>query len=108
MTLNPEKCSFAKSSVKFLGHMIDSEGIKPDPDKVSAIEKFTTPSCIGDVRRFLGMINQLSKFSPHLSEANPRAPRERECMGVGSATTRCHDQSERSDCSKPNSGYVRP
>ena len=68
MTLNPEKCSFAKSSVKFLGHMIDSEGIKPDPDKVSAIEKFTTPSCIGDVRRFLGMINQLSKFSPHLSD----------------------------------------
>ena len=68
MTLNPEKCSFAKSSVKFLGHMIDSEGIKPDPDKVSAIEKFTTPSCIGDVRRFLGMINQLSKFSLHLSD----------------------------------------
>ena len=55
MTLNPEKCSFAESSVKFLGHMIDSEGIKPDSDKVSAIEKFTTPSCIGDVRRFLSV-----------------------------------------------------
>ena len=68
MTLNPEKCAFAQSSVKFLGHMIDSQGIKPDPNKVSAIEKFTTPSCIGDVRRFLGMINQLSKFSPHLSD----------------------------------------
>ena len=64
MTLNPEKCSFAKSSVKCLGHMIDSEGIKPDPDKVSAIEKFTTPSCIGDVRRFLGTINQLLSASP--------------------------------------------
>ena len=68
MTLNAEKCSFAQSSVKFLGHVIDADGIRPDLDKVTAITQFSKPTCVGDVRRFLGMVNQLSKFSPHLAE----------------------------------------
>ena len=68
MTLNSEKCSFAQSSVEFLGHVIDSQGIRPDPTKVSAIVQFATPHNVSDVRRFLGMVNQLSKFSPNLAE----------------------------------------
>ena len=31
VTLKKEKCVFSTSSVKFLGHVIDQEGIKPDP-----------------------------------------------------------------------------
>ena len=68
MTLNAEKCMFAQPSVKFLGHVIDSEGIRPDPDKVTAISHFSTPTNVSDVRRFLGMVNQLSKFSPNLAD----------------------------------------
>ena len=68
MTLNSRKCMFSQSSVKFLGHVIDSQGIRPDPSKVSAIEHFSTPTNVSDVRRFLGMINQLSKFSPNLAD----------------------------------------
>ena len=37
MTLNAEKCTFAQTSVKFLGHVIDSQGSKADPTKVEAI-----------------------------------------------------------------------
>ena len=37
VTLNKEKCVFSTSSVKFLGHVIDQENIKPDPEKVQAI-----------------------------------------------------------------------
>ncbi len=68
VTLNSEKCRFAQNSVKFLGHVIDGAGIRPDPDKVMAIQKVRTPANVGDVRRFLGMVNQLSKFSPNLAE----------------------------------------
>ena len=68
MTLNSEKCKFAQASVLFLGHVIHSQGIRPDPDKVSAIVHFSTPESVGDVRRFLGTVNQLSKFSPNLAE----------------------------------------
>ena len=69
MTLNTEKCHFTQTSVKFLGHVVDSTGIRPDPNKVSAILKVPAPGNVGDVRRFLGMVNQLSKFAPHLAEA---------------------------------------
>ena len=68
MTLNSEKCEFAQRSVKFLGHCVDSTGIRPDPDKVRAIQQVRTPANVGDVRRFLGMINQMGKFAPNLAE----------------------------------------
>ena len=39
LKLNPKKCSFAKSVCVFLGHDISSEGIKPPPDRIKALEK---------------------------------------------------------------------
>ncbi len=68
VTLNAEKCVFAQNKVKFLGHVIDETGIKPDPDKVFAIQKVPPPGNVGDVRRFLGMANQMSKFAPNLAD----------------------------------------
>ncbi len=68
LTLNREKCRFSQTQVKFLGHVIDQDGIRPDPDKVKAIRSVQPPNNVGDVRRFLGMVNHLSKFSPNLAE----------------------------------------
>ena len=68
MTLNREKCQFAQTSVRFLGHVIDSAGVRPDPDKIQAIKEFQQPKNVGDVRRYLGMVNHLSKFAPNLAE----------------------------------------
>ena len=68
LTLNKEKCFFSLPEVKFLGQVIDSEGIRPDPAKVSAIQQVPEPKNIGDVHRFLSMVNQLSKFSPNVAE----------------------------------------
>ena len=50
MTLNSEKCYSAQTSVKFLGHVVDSSGIKPDPSRVSAILEIPAPGNVGDVR----------------------------------------------------------
>ncbi len=36
-TLNPEKCEFSRKSLKFLGHIIDANGIRADPEKTAAI-----------------------------------------------------------------------
>ena len=68
MTLNSEKCQFSRKSVKFLGHVVDSSGIRADEDKVMANQKVPTPVNDGDIHRFLGMVNQISKFSPNLSD----------------------------------------
>lgn len=56
------KCHFGKSSMKWVGHVIDSDGIRVDPDKTSAIEKFPTPQNEKELKRFLGMANYYRKF----------------------------------------------
>ena len=72
VTLNESKCQFYQSHVNFLGHVIDESGISPDPRKTVAIEKMSSPTSVTELRRFMGMVNQMSKFSPnitHLSQA---------------------------------------
>ena len=68
VTLNPQKCEFARTSLKFLGHIIDAQGIQADPDKTSAITEMAPPSSVPELRRFMGMANQLGKFTPNLAE----------------------------------------
>ena len=52
LKLKPKKCAFVKPEVSFLGHVVSSEGIKPDPSKVEAVEKFPTPHNVRMVRAF--------------------------------------------------------
>ena len=68
ITLNIDKCAFAQGRVNFLGHVIDARGVRPDPDKVIAIQEVQPLENVADVRRFLGMANQMSKFAPRLAE----------------------------------------
>ena len=71
ITLNEGKCQFYQSRVTFLGHVIDENGISPDPKKTAAIQEISQPSFITKLWRFMGMVNQMSKFSPtiaHLSK----------------------------------------
>ena len=65
MTLNSDKCQFSQKRVKFLGH---STGIHPDPEKIQGIMETATPQNMSGVRRFLGTVNQMSKFAPNLAE----------------------------------------
>ena len=66
-TLNKDKCEFCKDSIKFLGHIIDQNGIQSDPDKTSAVVQMPTPQSLTDLRRFMGLVNQLGKFR-HISQ----------------------------------------
>ena len=66
LTLN-KKCEFSRGSVRFLGHIIDGQGIYVDPQKVDAILNFPAPANVPELQRFLGMVNQLAKFTPELA-----------------------------------------
>ena len=68
LTLNREKCQFNRTSIKFLGQVVDGVGIRPDPDKLVAIQEMKPPTNITELRRFIGMANQLTKFSPRLTD----------------------------------------
>ena len=67
VSLNKAKCESSRNSVKFLSQIINQSGIKPDPNKVNAFQTMTEPTNITELRRLLGMTNQISKFTPHLS-----------------------------------------
>ena len=62
LTLNPKKCVFGTRCVKFLGHLIDSEGVHPNPEKVDAIKEFPRPDDVTKLRGFLGMTSFFRKF----------------------------------------------
>ena len=68
VTLNGNKCEFKQKQLKFLGHLIHETGIRADLDKVSAIVEMKPPMNISDLRRFMGMTNQLGKFPQNLAE----------------------------------------
>ena len=63
VTLNADKCVFNVSSVQFLGQIVGPDGIKPDPAKVRAVLEMPTPNNQHEVRSFLGMVKQFSKFT---------------------------------------------
>ena len=56
-----------ETSVTYLGHVIDDQGIHPDPDKVKAIKEALDPCNLQELRSFLGLINYYNRFLPRLS-----------------------------------------
>ena len=50
---------------------MDKGGVRADPDKISAIVDLTPPKDLAELRRFMGMVNQLGKFSCHLADLTP-------------------------------------
>ena len=57
-----EKCKFAKKSVKYLGHVITYNQVKPLSDGLKAILEFPRPMNKKNVRQFLGKVNYYRKF----------------------------------------------
>ncbi|GBN15052.1 Retrovirus-related Pol polyprotein from transposon 17.6 [Araneus ventricosus] len=68
MTLNAKKCIFSQTSIKFLGHIIDGQGIHPDPDKIAAMENYQPPTNKKELKQLLGMANYLARFVPNYSD----------------------------------------
>nr|GFA00098.1 retrotransposon protein, putative, Ty3-gypsy subclass [Tanacetum cinerariifolium] len=56
------KCEFWLDFVKFLGHVINSQGVHVDPSKVKAIKSWTAPKSSTKVRQFLGLAGYYRRF----------------------------------------------
>ncbi|CAF1048251.1 unnamed protein product [Didymodactylos carnosus] len=55
LTLKASKCCFCRREMKYLGHIITQDGIKPDPTLTKAVSDFPQPKSIKDVQSFLGL-----------------------------------------------------
>ena len=62
LVVNRKKCILGVTTIEFLGHLCDQNGIKPLPAKVDAIRKVKPPTSIKELQRFLGMVNYYRRF----------------------------------------------
>lgn len=60
-----QKCTFAASSVKYLGHIIGNNTVKPLKDNLISIRNFPTPKTQKNIRQFLGKINFYHEYIPN-------------------------------------------
>ena len=84
VTLNREKCEFSRRRLTFLGHIIDERGVSPDPNKTSAISAIPKPTTRMELRRLMGMVNQLGKFTPNIAEISQPLRELQEGLALGS------------------------
>jgi len=68
MILNLAKCTFFARQVKFLGHIIDENGSRPDPRNIEKILSWPTPQNITEVRGFCNLVNVYRKYIRRLAK----------------------------------------
>lgn len=62
LRLSLDKCQLCRSELKYLGYVVNEQGIHVDPDKVSAILELSAPTNVKEVRRILGMASWYRRF----------------------------------------------
>ena len=64
---NIAKLQLKKSEVSYMGNIIGSNGVKPDPYKVETIVNMREPECKKDIQRLIRILNYLSQYIPGIS-----------------------------------------
>ena len=67
LRLEPSRCDYLKPELEYLGHIIIKEGVKPNPEKLSAIKNFKEIKTVKDVQSFLGLSGYHRKFIKNFS-----------------------------------------
>jgi len=65
--LKKSKCSFLQTSVEYLGHCIDGEGLHTTDKKMKAVQQAPRPSNPQQLQSFLGLVQYYGKFVPNLA-----------------------------------------
>jgi len=65
---NRSKIQLKIPTVRYLGHILSADGIRPDPNKVRAIVDMPTLTDRKALLRFLGMVTYLSRWLPRLAD----------------------------------------
>ena len=61
-SVKPSKCHWCQSSAPWLGHIISSDGIRPNPSKIEPILKLSFPKTVTELRSFIGMVSFYRNF----------------------------------------------
>ena len=67
LVFNSTKCVIKQDSVTIFGGIFSAKGYSPDPGKIQGITNMPAPQTKQELQSFLGAINYLQTFMPHLS-----------------------------------------
>lgn len=67
LKFNKTKSKFLLNEIKFIGHVFNKDGVRPDNEKVNSILEMPIPTSVLELQRFLGMVNYLGGFIENLS-----------------------------------------
>lgn len=62
LSISEEKSKFCYRRLKYLGHIIDENGIAMDKSRIESIENLPTPRNIKDIQRLIGLAGWYRKF----------------------------------------------
>ena len=62
------KCEFARTELRYLGHVLNSKGIRPDEGKVAAVQSFPPPRNLKELETFLGKAGYYCRFIKNFSK----------------------------------------
>lgn len=83
-----DKSEFLKLETEFLGHVICKDGVKPNPDKIAAIQRYPLPKTTTEIKRFLGLLGYYRKFIPNFAKLTKPLT---QCLKKGSKITLDHN-----------------
>ena len=69
MKLRKSKCAFFMKELHYLGHLLTTDSVKPQPEKIKAISEMKSPKNQKGVREFLGMVGYYRKFISRFADA---------------------------------------
>ena len=70
LKVNLKKYTFFTTSVKYLGHIISAEGLKPQPNIIEAVNKVSTPKTVKELV-ILGVTNYRKFIQGYAGMAAP-------------------------------------
>lgn len=68
LVISAKKSKFCMKRLKYLGHLIDENGIQPDPEKIAPISDYPIPNNVKEVRRFIGLTGWYRRFIYNFSD----------------------------------------
>ena len=68
LRLKVNKCHFGMTTLKVLGHVVDKDGVYPDPDKIQAVKEFPQPTTVKALQSFIALCSYYRKFIPSFAD----------------------------------------
>jgi len=68
LKLKPETCTLFAKRIIYLGHIVSSQGVKTDEEKIQAIKNWPPPQHKKDVWSFMATCSYYQKFIKHFSK----------------------------------------